>query len=138
MLSTIQANAKRMNELYARISETVQHRDESPEGLRAWKKACDDFHREYGMLAFPGGFSVGLEKIKAGDLHTIEVALVYLEHTPYCHRSQYVATTLSRALNKVTLPEEIATRFTRWKEAKKERRTNRYIQLRAANAARRG
>jgi len=138
MLSTIQANAKRMNELYARISETVQHRDESPEGLRAWKEACQEFHREYGTLAFPGGFSVGLEKIKAGDLPTIEVALVYLEHTPYCFRSQYVATTLSRALNKVALPEDMASRFFQWKEAKKERRTKRYSQLRAANAARRG
>lgn len=138
MLSVIQANAKRINELQARIDETFQHRDESPEGLRAWEDACAQAHQEYGSLAFPGGYAAGLEKIKEGDVATIEVALLYLEHTPYCFRLQYVATTLSRALNKVTLPESLASRFIRWKETKKERRTKRYSQLRAANAARRG
>jgi hypothetical protein len=132
MLSVIQANAKRINELQTRIDETFQHRDESPEGLRAWKDACAQAHQEYGSLAFPGGYAAGLEKIKRGDVATIEVALLYLEHTPYCFRSQYVATTLSRALNKVPLPEPLASRFIRWKETKKKRRSQRILLRRSA------
>ena len=128
MLSVIKANAERLNALNAKIGETVKRRADSIEGLSAWKAACAQFHEEYGLLAFPGGFARGLEKIKEGDLPTIMVALEYLEHTPYCFRSQYVATALHRALNKVVLPEEMTVRFSAWKAAKKERRTRRYSQ----------
>jgi len=128
MSGVIQANAKQLKELYARIGESVKHRSDSPEGNDAWHQTCSQFHREYDRLAFPGGYSVGVEKIKAGDLATIETALEYLENTPYCFRSQYVATTLSRALNKAPLSERNKERLMLWKKAKRDRRFKGYAQ----------
>ena len=129
MISQIETNAARINELQQRIHTTFGPRDESPQTLQEWKDACETFHRSYNLLAFPGGYAEGLEKIKSGNTDTISLALDYLEHTPYCFRSQYVATALHRALNKADLSESAALRFKKWKENKKSRsRTNGYRQ----------
>lgn len=121
MLSVIRENSKKINEMNQRIQEAVKYRERSNEDFEIWKKACEDFRRDYDKYAFPGGYQSGLEKIKSGDLSTAETAVLYLENTPYCFRSQYVATGLSRALNKITLPESLAERFYKWKESKKKR-----------------
>jgi hypothetical protein len=128
MTSQIETNAARIKELQQRIHATFALRDESPQKLQEWKDACETFHRSYNSLAFPGGYAEGLEKIKSGNPETISLALDYLEHTPYCFRSQYVATIMRRALNKADLSESESLRFTQWKEKTKERRTSRYRQ----------
>ena len=120
MLTIIQTNASRLRELHRKVHETFEHRSESKKALKIWEDACRRFHSEYDSLAFPGGLNKGLGKIKAGDLQTIEIALNYLENTPYCFRSQYVATYLRRALNKIVLPPLFASRFAMWKEQKKK------------------
>lgn len=111
MLPIIETNASRLRALHARVEETVRLRDRSPEDRAAWSAACDEFHSRYDQLAFPGGLARGLKKILASDLDVCAVALEYLEDTPYCFRSQYVATSLRRALNKATLSDRLRERF---------------------------
>lgn len=117
----IQRNAERLRNLQARVNETEKSRSKSSEHLKAWQEACKQFNEEYNSLAFPGGLREGIDKIKKGDVQTIEVALNYLEDTPFCFRSQYVATDLKRALNKVLLQEPMTSRFIKWKNRKKIR-----------------
>jgi hypothetical protein len=114
----IQSNAARLRALHEDVHRTRGLRLRSPQDFAAWKQAGERFRSEYDGLAFPGGYSRGLERIRNGDLATIARAIDYLEHTPYCFGSQYVATGLRRALNKVVLPESLADRLLRWKEAK--------------------
>jgi hypothetical protein len=119
MLQTIQRNAARIRELHAAIHETVKHRANSPEEWKVWQETCRQFHSSYDSLAFPGGLNQGIQRIKNGDVESIETALIYLENPPYCFRSQYVATDLKRALNKASLPEPFCSRFSQWKDRKK-------------------
>ena len=121
--SNLKANAARLTELQQRVHETARDRAKSAGHLQAWQEACTRFRDAYDGLAFPGGLGRGLEKIVAGDLDTVVVALEYLENTPYCFRSQYVATYLRRALNKIDLPEPLAQRFLRWKVSKQRSRS---------------
>lgn len=118
MSEIIKSNAERMRQLHRGVKQTVSSRHQSTRELKDWQDACLLFHREYDSLAFPGGFVGGVEKIKEGHLLTIQVALEYLENTPYCFRSQYVATALKRALNKVELPERLARRLIQYKQGK--------------------
>jgi hypothetical protein len=127
MLSIIQTNAERLRRLNQAVNPTAQNRSLSSEDHLKWKEACEAFHREYDQLAFPGGLMRGLEKIAAGDLMTCVVALEYLEHTPYCFRSQYVATKLRRVLSKVSLPDHLSARLSLIKSGKR-RKPNQSLQ----------
>ena len=73
------------------------------------------------MLAFPGGYEGALLKLKEGSLEVAETAIVYLENTPYCFRSQYVAKEFKRGLNKIDLPEDMKERFYAWKDRKSQK-----------------
>ena len=108
-----------MRQLHSRVHETVKTRSRSEKGLNEWKQACEEFHSKYDQLAFPGGLEEGIKKIKEGDLTTVQTALTYLENTPYCFRSQYVAKEIKRALNKIELPKRLADRFTTYKASKR-------------------
>lgn len=118
MLPLIQQNATRLKALHAEVHRTHRRRSQSQRDYEAWEAACREFHAQYDSLAFPGGLTRGLEKIRQSDHPTIEMALRYLEDPPYCYRSQYVATDLRRAINKATLQEPLATRFAEWKAMK--------------------
>jgi hypothetical protein len=48
------ASAK-LDALNRRISETVRMRDRGPAERETWSRACDDFHRLYPELFYPGG-----------------------------------------------------------------------------------
>ncbi len=125
MLPLIQRNAARLRELHQKIHDTFALRARSDAHRAEWEEATRQFHAEYNALAFPGGLEEGLEKIKTGDVPTIEVALQYLENPPYCFRSQYVADGLKRAINKVVLPELLASRFADWKEKRSAEKSRR-------------
>ena len=56
----IMLNAERINQLKARIDETLKFRDKNDHKRREWLKACSDFHNQYESLAFPGGFQGGI------------------------------------------------------------------------------
>jgi hypothetical protein len=117
----IQKNAKRVTELHHRIQETFKRRDTSPEARAEWAHACDEFHRQYDALAFPGGYAAALEKIEAGDGRAIEDALAFLEVRPYFFRSQYIRTKLTRLLKHAQLTAPQAGRIQRALEADKQR-----------------
>jgi hypothetical protein len=99
----IQQNAKRVTELHGWIGETFKRRDSGPKARAEWSHACEEFHRQYDALAFPGGYAAGLEKLRAGDTYAIESALAFLEVRPYFFRSQYIRTKLKRLLKHAQL-----------------------------------
>lgn len=123
MIQTIQKNAELIRRLHSKIDETFEVRSKSKEQWKEWEQACSEFHSRYDQLAFPGGLEQGIERIKEGHLPTIQTALTYLENTPYCFRSQYVAKDLKRALNKVELPDRLAEQFNTYKLSKRPNKT---------------
>jgi hypothetical protein len=116
--SIIEDNARRLDLMVKRIRDTEARRSETKEAAQAWSAACKEFEALYDQLAFPGGLHNGLERIKKNDVTAAAIALEYLESTPYCFRSQYVATSLRRALNKANLPSKLAQRFEAWHMSK--------------------
>jgi hypothetical protein len=115
-----QQNARRITELHDRVSETVRHRDTSPEARAEWQRACAEFHRQYDALAFPGGYEAGLQKIRDGDSRAIEDALAFIEARPYFFRSQYIRAKLTRLLKHAPLSPRQTDRFQRVLEASRE------------------
>ncbi len=107
----IQGIARRITVLHDRIHETFKKRDDGPEARAEWSQACDEFHRQYDGLAFPGGYEAGLEKIRAGDSRAIEDALAFVEVRPYFFRSQYMRKKLMRRLKHAPLTPRQSERF---------------------------
>src|SRR3954469_15956517 len=77
------ANATELRRLLARVHETFERRDQSPEAKEAWKRAAAEFVGRYDQLAFPGGYTGALDRIVAGDRQTIETALRFVECRPF-------------------------------------------------------
>jgi hypothetical protein len=117
----IREGARRVAELHARVHATCKLRDTCADARTEWKRACEDFHRRYDGLAFPGGYEAALEKIKTGDAGVIADALAFVEIRPYFFRSQYMWTKLTRLLKRAPLSTEQADRFLRVLEAQRER-----------------
>lgn len=99
----IKNNAEKINYLKERIDETVQYRDKNEQKRKEWIKACEEFHKQYNELAFPGGFSGAYERIINGDPETVEAALCFIECRPYFFRSGYMFKDILRKLRKASL-----------------------------------
>jgi len=104
-------NARRINELKARIDETVKFRDKNEHKRKEWQKACSEFHKEYDALAFPGGYEGALERIHEGDTKAMEAAICFLEARPYFFRSGYMFKDILRTIKKAPLSNEQRERF---------------------------
>ena len=104
-------NADEIRRLSARIDETVQLRDRSPEDHRNWELACQAFHSRYDALAFPGGYTGALERIAAGEPDALEAALCFLEARPYFFRSGYMYKDILRKTKHAALSKAQAARF---------------------------
>ena len=111
MEQLLQTNAKLIEELHARIRATFRERSKGSVQYQAWQAACAELHRRYDGLAFPGGLAQALQKLRAGDMLTAEIAICFLEIHPYFFRSQYIATKLVRLLKKTRLPSHLQPRF---------------------------
>ena len=83
------ANAKRLRELNARISETVKLRSRSAAERAEWELACSNFHAQFGNLFFPGG-EAAWESFVQSERSGVEAALVFLEADPRSFRSGYI------------------------------------------------
>ena len=83
------ANAKRLRELNARVSETVKLRSRSPADRAEWELACSNFHAQFGSLFFPGG-EAAWESFIRSERSGVEAALVFLEADPRSFRSGYI------------------------------------------------
>ena len=76
-------NAAEINRLHRRIHETVKKRGESDELRQEWSQACEEFHAKHDKLCVPGGWDERfLDRIVAGDLATIEIALCFSKSAP--------------------------------------------------------
>ncbi len=125
-------NAAEINRLHLRIHETLSRQSEGADFYQEWSRACQEFHERYGQLCVPGGWDGGfMDRLQAGEFHTVEVALCFLEVRPYFFRSGYMWKDLLRKCKRVPMNAEQASRFiallerySEWKEnrAAKERR----------------
>jgi hypothetical protein len=111
MHALIRHNAETIRSLHARIHQTVKLRAKDEAHRKTWEAACDDFHKKYDSLAFPGGYGKALKSIPAGDANSIEAAISFLEVRPYFFRSQYMMKKLRRLLNHCELSESQKKRF---------------------------
>lgn len=101
----IEANGREVARLHARIHETFALRDTSEAHRAQWSDACDEFHRRYDELAFPGGYEGAGRRILSGERNTIEAALCFLEVRPYFFRSGYMYDALLRKVKRAPLSE---------------------------------
>jgi hypothetical protein len=129
----IQKNAAEIVRLKSRIDETFARRSESAKKTEEWKQACEEFHKRYAGLAFPGGYRGNvLDRIVRGDADVMEAAVCFLEVRPYFFRSGYMFKDILRKCRKAPLSPEQAARLSaiekrllEWrkrKQAKKKRR----------------
>jgi hypothetical protein len=120
-------NARRIADLHARIHETLKRRDTSAEARAEWAGACEEFHRLYDSLAFPGGYESGMERIRAGDQGAIEDALAFVEIRPYFFRSQFMCKKLTRLLKHASLAPAQEERFQKVLDADRARKALRSV-----------
>jgi hypothetical protein len=57
-------NSERIKQRDASVHEAVKDR-QSREGYKKWRSACDEFRAQYDSLAFPGGYTSGLDRLKS-------------------------------------------------------------------------
>ena len=91
-----EASAK-LDALHKRINETVRTRDRGPAERERWSNACEEFHRRYPDLFYPGG-DESLDALKRGESTAIATALDFLEADPLHFRSGYTKEEVWRCL----------------------------------------
>jgi hypothetical protein len=128
----IARNAEEIRRLHGRIHDTVRHRAKSAEQKEQWERACAEFHARYDQLAFPGGYSTALDRIRAGDVQAIEAGLCFLELRPYFFRSGYMFKALLPKVKRAPLSTSQAARlgsvveaYERWQAGKRHGKTAR-------------
>jgi hypothetical protein len=87
-IQDIRKASARIVALNERISETLRTRNSGPAKREEWSKACDEFHRLYPELFYPGG-DESLDALKRDESAAIETALDFLEADPVHFRSGY-------------------------------------------------
>ena len=115
-------NAEKINQLKARIDETVKYRDKNEHKKKEWQKACAEFHDQYDSLSFPGGYDGALEKIVEGDSQAMEAAICFLECRPFFFGSGYMFKDILRKAKKAPLNEDQRARLHKVLEAYDEYR----------------
>ena len=100
---TILENGAEITRLHTRVHETFRHRGESKRHRDEWSLACAEFHAKFDVLAFPGGYEEGRDRIDSGDPEAVETALCFLEVRPYFHRSGYMYKDLLRRVKRSQL-----------------------------------
>ena len=109
--ASILANAQEIQRLNARVKETSKLRNRSSEDHRNWQRACEAFHSNYDVLAFPGGYDNALERIASSQPEAIESALCFLEARPYFFRSGYMFKDILRKTKRAALTKQQAARL---------------------------
>lgn len=101
-IAQIRENSKQLCVLNERIAETYRHRDCGPEQYARWVTACDEFHRRFDLLGYPGG-SAEFAKVKIGDADGMESAIQFLLADPRHFRSGYMKEYLWRTIPRHSL-----------------------------------
>jgi hypothetical protein len=107
MQATIASNAARLRHLHDRIDTTFREQPHGPEH----RAACDEFHREYDSLAFPGGLAAGLKQLKNNNPEVIEAALQFMVEDPRFFRSGYIKEEILRRLKHCDLSNQQQSRI---------------------------
>jgi hypothetical protein len=119
-------NAAEINRLHRRIHETFSGQSQGTDPREEWTRACREFHDRYPQLCVPGGWDSGfMDRLKAGEFHTVEATLCFLEVRPYFFRSGYMWQDLLRKCKRVPMNEEQASRFIALLERYSEWKTKR-------------
>lgn len=106
MRGLISENAGHLRLLYDDIQRTFREQPHGP----AHHAACEAFHRSYDELAFPGGLSSGLARLKLLEPQAIAIAVQFLEADPRFFRSGYIKEEIIRRLKHAPLtPEQRAS-----------------------------
>ena len=85
MSSPTLKNAQKLRELNAQIKETFQLDPHDP----THQAATQAFHQAYDSLAFPGGISQALDRLKNKDPSILDEILSFLQDNPDYFRSGY-------------------------------------------------
>lgn len=107
MQETISANANKLAQLYRRVKEEFAKK---PHGEKH-RAACEEFHRDYDLLAFPGGLRAGLKRMKECDSEIVEMSIVFLEVDPMFFGSGYIKEAILRRLKRCLLNEDQRVRL---------------------------
>jgi hypothetical protein len=125
----IHRNATTLRAMHARIHQTFATRGASPAHRQAWQDACATFQLSYDALAFPGGYEGAFDRLIAGDPHTMEAAITFLELRPYFFRSGYMHQKILRYAKRAPLSKPQAQRFRHvlarleeWREIRRKQR----------------
>lgn len=105
-------NSQKLNDLKSRIHDTFREKHLSENKWQDWEHACEEFHKRFDMLVFPGGHQ-NLSRIRLGDIVACEAAIDYLEADPYHFRSGYLKKDLWRWLRRVDLASSAVGRLER-------------------------
>ncbi len=97
--SVILHNAACLRELNARIHETFRLRPHGPEH----EAACKEFHEQYDQLAFPGGLTQALQRLRDRDKSLLDEAIHFLREDPQYFRSGYNKEEILRLLKSFIL-----------------------------------
>jgi hypothetical protein len=130
----IQSNAAKLRDLHDAIHSTVKSRHEGDSQRKRWEDACRKFHESYDQLAFPGGLTEWLGKLKANDPAAIEDAVLFLEVDPFFFRSGYIKESAFERLRWADLDEGHKLRLqqvilARIRDARPKREFRRYCIL---------
>ena len=120
-------NAEKINELNARIDESVKYREKNEQKRGEWQQACSDFHAQYDSLAFPGGLQGAYERIIEGDPKGMEAAICFLECRPYFFRLGYMFKDILRKAKRAPLTIDQRAKFERVVAAYHEYRKSRRV-----------
>lgn len=76
--SLIPRNAAALRALHAAIQQAYKIKPHGPDH----HEACAAFRRSYDSLAYPGGLTLGLERLKQREPYAVETAIGFLEADP--------------------------------------------------------
>lgn len=130
----IQSNAAKLRDLHDAIHSTFKSRDEGKSQRAKWEDAARRFQESYDPLAFPGGLTESLGRLKANDPGAIEDAVLFLEVDPLFFRSGYIKESVLEHLRWASLDQTHKLRlqqviFARIRDAKTKREFRRYCTL---------
>lgn len=75
----------------------------------AWEQAAADFH--HLLTEYPPGFWRALDALQQGDFSGLPELLAFLEADPWAFRSGYARSSALKAITRVPLPPEAASRL---------------------------
>jgi hypothetical protein len=103
--------AERLRAINAAIRKNFERRYDGEEYRKAWHTAVNELHENYEALAFPGGLSNQMIRLRQGDPIAVERAVEFLEVDPLFFRSGYLKEEMLQLINRFELSSGQASRL---------------------------